>query len=159
MLNIFHALLRDVVYPLTYLSVKMTQCIRVRNVIFACVWPSGFVFAYLIFQNDSSSPSVVVDTTSTSSSFLFLIRRYVPCTHLPGKGWRCGRSNWYSFWLISFELQLQNKFNIVPKSHALSSNMTQTDKKRKPWYSCLRALSLDSWYLNVTYSVMTTITH
>lgn len=77
---------------------------------------------------------------------------------MPGKGWRYRRSNWYSLWLISFELQLQNKFNIAPKSHALFSNMTQTDKKRKPWYSCLRDLSLDSWYLNVTNSVMTIIT-
>lgn len=53
----------------TYLSLKMTKCIRIRNVITTCVWLSGFVFAYLVFQNGSSSPSVSVDAISISFHF------------------------------------------------------------------------------------------
>lgn len=82
-----------VVYPVTYLSLKTTKWIRIRNITITCVWLCSWCFfTHFIYQNGSSFAYLLIGAETIAIFLIFAINLYIVlsliCRH-PGKEGGC----------------------------------------------------------------------
>lgn len=78
-----------VVYPVTYLSLKTTKWIKIRNIMITCVWLcSSCFFTHLIYENGSSLAYLLIGVETIVIFLIFALNLYIALSlirHHPGK--------------------------------------------------------------------------
>lgn len=78
-----------VVYPVTYLSLKTTKWIKIRNITITCVWLCSWCFfTHLVYQNGRSLAYLLIGVETIGIFLIFVLNLYIVLSLIrrhPGK--------------------------------------------------------------------------